>query len=384
MSRNNFKIRINTLTDRFNSVLYKTALSAVCVGISYYTASPLITAGALAYSYFANFSFINNQIARLQGGFPATAKEDIPNNVRRLPFLINHYSRKLGLTSPPSLHILDANPNRTDMWSLMLDPDAMNKSMQREAMKELLGDQSMALVLGIKNPVVIINKPLIENLNSTELSLITAHELAHVSTNASLKKQTFTTLKNAVAINGSWGVVATALGSRVGLEVLGGWLAFNCFLALGFRIEQKEASTVSAVQTASRTLLAGSLLAAGYFADRPEILGAWAAAAAATTAAKLIHESYSRCGEFQADRIAAEVTRKPKFLSSALTKTSTHNDKVASELMLLDYTKGSWLFRPLKWTAALFFVDHPPISERCTRLEKMARRFEKTSAPTPR
>lgn len=92
--------------------------------------------------------------------------------------------------------------------------------------------------------------------------------------------------------------------------------------------------------------------------------------------AKLIQLAVSRQREYLADASAAEITRNPLGLASALQKIS--NDKEVLEVANRA-TQHLYIVNPIKpfeERAAFLFSTHPPIQERVKRLKEMAGQHE--------
>ena len=100
-----------------------------------------------------------------------------------------------------------------------------------------------------------------------------------------------------------------------------------------------------------------------------EIFTAWAVAKVTATAAKYINAHYSRSCEFQADRIAAEVTGDPLSLVSALVRVNDYNAMV-NFIHVKEYPDRMALI--FHHCQRALFDSHPQTHKRCARLEKIA------------
>lgn len=102
--------------------------------------------------------------------------------------------------------------------------------------------------------------------------------------------------------------------------------------------------------------------------DRPEILVPLIALAAATL---YLWRRFVKEGEYQADRISAEMTRNPEALASMLEKSLTVPDEKPASSSALSQ-------------AIDYLIDrHPPLPDRIARLRKMAKSQNEAFAPAP-
>jgi len=89
--------------------------------------------------------------------------------------------------------------------------------------------------------------------------------------------------------------------------------------------------------------------------------------------ATIIQLTISRTREYGADRAAAEFTRNPLALASALKKISGYAEAYPQQDLANPSTAHMWIASPLSGGfLRSIFSTHPPIAERVKRLEKMA------------
>ncbi len=87
--------------------------------------------------------------------------------------------------------------------------------------------------------------------------------------------------------------------------------------------------------------------------------------------ALIVQMSISRAREFEADRAAAEITRRPLSLATALKKISFGCERVPMRAAN-PATAHMFIVNPLRGGLAGLFSTHPPVEERIARLERMA------------
>lgn len=183
--------------------------------------------------------------------------------------------------------------------------------------------------INAKTYTVALSRGLIDNLNDAELEAVIAHELAHIQ-NRDTRLLIITII-------------------FVGIFAFISEIAYRSFIYGGHRSRSRNNSGGGGVALIVVVLVTGI----AYFISR------------------LLKFGISRKREFMADAGAAEMTRNPLALASALRKISKNpyirgirNDDVAQ--LFIDHpapkNKKSWSFRQL-------FATHPPIEDRIRILE---------------
>lgn len=175
--------------------------------------------------------------------------------------------------------------------------------------------------------IVCVNQGLLDLLDKDELEGVVAHEMAHVK-NYDVRLMT-------------WAAVLAG-----GIALIAEWLSYMLFWGGGDSDEDSGLGAIGAVVSVLAILLA-------------------------PLAAMLIQMSISRKREFLADASAAELTRYPQGLASALRKLG--GSEVAA-------TTGSTATAHLCIVAPLgangrrssLFSTHPPLEERIARLDELA------------
>ena len=176
-----------------------------------------------------------------------------------------------------------------------------------------------------KHAVVCCTAGILQLVNRDELEGVVAHELAHIKHRHMLVGTIAATMAGAIAMVGNivkWGAI------------------------FGMGRDDDEGNPVA--------LLAMAIVA--------------------PIAAMIIQLAISRANEFVADRTAAEITGKPRNLSSALLKLDNlahripmHVNPAAAQLAIVNPLAGGAGAGLMK-----MFSTHPPTEERVARLEAMA------------
>ena len=177
------------------------------------------------------------------------------------------------------------------------------------------------------NSVVALSSGLIEILNHDEIEGVMAHELAHIENRDILIGSIAATFAGAISMIASmikWGLIFGA-----------------------FRGNRNSGSLI------------GNILIA--------IL--------APLIALIIQMAISRTREYKADSTAAQITDKPKFLASALTKIQKYHldfrQQKESNKELQTATSHMFIISPISGGVGRLFSSHPPTEERVKRLLNM-------------
>jgi heat shock protein HtpX len=92
----------------------------------------------------------------------------------------------------------------------------------------------------------------------------------------------------------------------------------------------------------------------------------------------------SRYREFAADRGAAEITRRPSALSSALMKISGTMDRIPQQdLRASSELAAFYIARPSTKSILNIFSTHPPMEQRIAALERLEAQIQGTAGATP-
>ena len=186
-------------------------------------------------------------------------------------------------------------------------------------------DEPNAFATGrnFENSVVAVSSSLLNTLNKEEIEGVLAHEIAHIENNDILIASVAATFAGAISMIASmlkWGLIFGA-----------------------FRGNRESGSAI------------GHLLIA--------IL--------APLIALIIQMAISRTREFKADYTAAQITKNPSGLASALTKISTYYSNNKLERDPSTATSHMYIISPLAGGIGKLFSSHPPMEERVERLNKI-------------
>ena len=185
-------------------------------------------------------------------------------------------------------------------------------------------DEPNAFATGrnFENSVVAVSS-LLNTLDKEEVEGVLAHEIAHIENNDILIASVAATFAGAISMIASmlkWGLIFGA-----------------------FRGNRESGSAI------------GHLLIA--------IL--------APLIALIIQMAISRTREFKADYTAAQITKNPSGLASALTKISTYYSSNKLERDPSTATSHMYIISPLAGGIGKLFSSHPPMEERVERLNKI-------------
>lgn len=135
--------------------------------------------------------------------------------------------------------------------------------------------------------------------------------------------------------------------------------------------------TVAATMSAAIVMLARMAFFFGGSRDRSPLgaVGALLMLILAPLAAMLIQMAISRAGEYRADRMAAEISGRPRALAGALRALENYAQRVPMEVN--PAAAHLCIVNPIRGGGAAFaslFRTHPPTEERVRRLEELAAR----------
>lgn len=290
---------------------------------------------------------------------------------KRVDGWVEEYSAKLGLRQKPELLVMSENGARLFPGEATSLSSKLRLTLLREFNKHM-----NAFAFSHDKKHVVLTSPIVKELDERELKGIVAHEVGHLAANHRGFRDIMGMISTPAKFLTGLNLLVTAFSSikNAGLYIAAGSLAsiaadkYAEFRDLDKENPRHKASIKQFERYTGQALLAGGAIALG----APEVLAAQALNLATKEAFDLIEKHYSRCNEFQADRLSAEVTHDPESLCSGLKKIQraalkaepgfNYEQKPANE------NKGflSRLFdgvRDLKKT-------HPSIERRCEALRK--------------
>lgn len=198
-----------------------------------------------------------------------------------------------------------------------------------------------------QNSVVGVTQGLLEEMNRDELQAVVAHEMGHIRSRDILTMTVATVLLGTVALLSDWAMRTWWLSNRTGIGSKRGKGGIHPLILLGIGIFLLLAPLIS----------------------------------------RIIAMAVSRNREYQADTSAAEFTRNPLALASALEKIS---GAAAPLRAVRRGTAHLFIHDPLQrridnnegWFADIL-ATHPPIGKRLDRLRKMGYAYARRDAPGP-
>jgi len=314
--------QINTLKDKANFVLHLAASSAAFVAISH-NLPPAVIGAVLCSSAAYQYICAKKGEKELLEQLPETPIKDLPNESKVLPRRIMEMSKALKILVPP-FHLARSN-------------------------------QATACIVGFDKHTVLATTSLLEALTPPQEAAVVAHELGHKCSGHSQQKMFLLTFAEAAHYAGLFNYFMTA-GAEASAIGLFAYFAARHILTKKASSNPDGQSKNGNTEFFSRLAMDLSILGVSALQGRGDVFVAWGAAKAITTVSHLIIAHKSRCDEFQADRIAAQLTD-PEDLISALQKIDPKAFR--------DESKSNRL--------SALFSTHPSSPERC--------RFLRTEQP---
>jgi len=318
MSYKVFRPTINTLADKFSFFAHTAAATAVLVGVGCYIGHPIATTVALAASVLTKVSNFKTERVNVKGYLdcvclpPLRRQDPYFHSTRGLLKGMGNMARRLGVPPLP-VRVYDKK---------MLEMMALIQGEQR-ALSFAVGkiwSINAYLVRTHSYACVILNHAAMAFLGLREQKWAVAHEMGHFAADHTNKELLASTLTMASAICG---------GIAVGLSFSGGL---------------------------------------------PAIAEAGGVAAATMFSAALIESSARRSHEYQADRLALALTRRPQDMLSYNVESTFFEKVVVAEYLdgyghRIAHDKG----RVLSRLRQRLFASHPPDEQRQLRIARHAR-----------
>lgn len=299
-----------------------------------------------------------------------------PSLTPKIQRWVDGFANKLGMATMPQAAVLERNP-------ATFDRAEGEKRTLKDALRVMLRDKfnQTANAFAFKNTHgnVVLNAPIVEALNSRELRNVVGHEMGHLAAQHTAKRQGMAWFSTPAKLLTTLNTLVTAFSSfkNAGYYFLGGAIGdiASGFVAnrLGWSAENpKDVPKIKGLKSVFNTAAIAGLGAVG---GAPDLVLAVGLNLATHTAIDLIGKSYSRRNEFQADRIAAQLTGDPQGMKSAL--------QTIGELHKKRDPFGFIEEEPRKGILTMLFdriydlqKTHPSVERRCARLDKMQQRAE--------
>jgi Zn-dependent protease with chaperone function len=385
MSHDDFKLRINTSTDRLNFVLHGAANAATCVAVATFTGAPLLLGGAFLATAAYNYFYVPRMLKKMRDSLPPTPLHEIPAGSKDLPDYIRHVAKDMGLKKVPALYVVEKPPSeRRQHSSRYVVPSTKNWfAVFLHAFDARFGRYMNAAAYGTDYPGILVTTPLLEQLTASEEKGFIVHEIMHLAGDHTRKQLQIGMFGAIARTGGGLNFLASFLNYQGAFAVVSGAVALlgarRFLIECGFDpADAKQKKIIKSISgwTANGVVL-GALYATGGLVP---VLVAWGVSKGILIATRLVEARFSRCCEFQSDRGAGEYTQEPEALISGLAKAVSYNAKLNPGMESEDYTQGNVLLRPFKWAKALFW-SHPHVNRRYEALHVVSKQL-KQSAPT--
>ena len=218
---------------------------------------------------------------------------------------------------------------------------------------------------------VVVNTPIAEELDENELHGVVAHEVGHIAAGHHIKRDIAGYISSPAVLLTNLNHLVTALSSfkNFGLVWAGMMIgkAAGDFAEkqIGWRSyepeEQEKIKNIKSVVRNVATIGLGALFGA------PELMLAVGLNYLTTKAVSLSQKQYSRRKEFQADRIAAELTGDPEALSDGLHKITNHYKTYTNDFKPREDGILTRIFERINDIGK----THPNVYRRAEKLENM-------------
>ena len=299
-----------------------------------------------------------------------------PSLTPKIQKWVDGFAHKLGMGTVPQAAVLDRNP-------MMFDRVDGEKRTLKDALRVMLRDKfnQTANAFAFKNTHgnVVLNAPIVESLSARELRNVVGHEMGHLAAQHTAKREGMAWLSTPAKLLTTLNTLVTAFSSfkNAGYYFLGGAIGdfATGFVAsrLGWSAEDpKDVPKIKGLKSAFNTAAIAGLGAIG---GAPDLVLAVGLNLATHTAIDLIGKSYSRRNEFQADRVAAQLTGDPQGMKSALKTIGELHKKRDPFGFIVEEPKGGILTMLFDKIHDLQ-KSHPSVERRYARLDKMQQRAE--------
>ncbi len=323
------RLRANTLKDHWDFLLHIGVTGGIAAGAFFALGFPPILTGlAIAGTLGIKFG-LGPMISRAM--HKAISEErsetDLNGNPRKHPLArkiegwVEEFTRRLDLDQTPQslfankTHPVYGDKGLTGIFRNMLREE-YNKKANAFAFKHE------------EHGSVVVNGPIARELDERELRGVVAHEVGHIAAGHHVKRDFLSYLSTpAILLTGLNAVVTTFsswknFGLFYAANVIGGIAGGLVKIGMGLdeEIPQEKEFLKNTKSVVRNLAIAGLSVAFG----APDMLLAQGLNYFTTKALSLSGKHYSRRKEFQADRIAAELTGDPGALSDGLHRIMDH------------------------------------------------------------
>lgn len=296
----------------------------------------------------------------------------VPRFNPRIQDWVEGFAQKLGMQETPNLLVMDNTSEGSPHGNKGL------KGALREFLRTQFNQTANAFAFRHTYGNVVLTGPIVEELNARELKGVVGHEMGHLAAHHTTKRQTMamlstpakilTSLNYLVTAYSSWRTAGLSLAASAAGAIAAGFVAKK----LGWSEEDK--ADKPKIQNLRSAFSSAAVMGAGIAFAAPDLALAAGINYAVNNTLTLIGKRYSRRIEFQADRIAADLTGDPQGLGRGLEKImELHKRKLHGNDNSPDKDKKlTGVFGRLNDLGE----THPNTERRCARLAQMDQRAE--------
>ena len=239
------------------------------------------------------------------------------NLLGRAKHWVREFSESFGIKKSPELLILGPEQGRFDY----IETSSLKGELRQKLLREF-NKHANAFAFSHEKGNVVLTDPIVKALKPSELKGVVAHEVGHLAAHHGKFREIMGLVTTPAKILTSLNILVTVFSSfkNAGLYFLASGLTdfatekYARFAELDKEVPKEKARIDTFKRYFGQASLAGLALGCG----APEILVAQGINLLTKETIELVEKHYSRVNEFQADRLAAEVTRDPVSLCRAL------------------------------------------------------------------
>ncbi len=372
------RLRANTLKDHWNFLLHCGMTAGLAAGTFAFLGFPPVL-GALALGATAGIHFgLNRRIKRaLQGAIDE--ERDYRSGQERffdptVQSWLENFTKIFGMKKVPELLVM----NRRATYLPEHESGGL-KGALRGYLRKTFNSTANAFAFEYTKDNVALTAPIVEQLDMRELKNVVAHEMGHLAAHHGPKRQAMAFIATPAAILTSLNYIVTAYSSfrtaGISLAATSAGLFAALFVAkkLGWSEDYKEDKPK--IKSLTRAFATASVVGAGIVLAAPELAVAAGLNYAAHATLHFLGKRYSRCNEFQADRLAAQATGDLEGMIGALRSLQ----KISLKENLSYRKKPTDLLATAFRKVGELFSTHPTTDRRCEALSDMLAHKQKSN-----
>lgn len=377
-------LRANTLKDYSGFILHFGLISAVSAGAFFALGfPPVLSAVALGASAAVHLKYrpymnglfqkvLNEEKSSQQSRNASdhSVKNEGPEH--KIGSWVNRYANMLGLGNRSELLIVPSDKNYTPADN----SEAAKNWFRRKILKEFEKRASAgAFSFSHEQDSVVLTDKVAQTLNDRELKGVVGHEVGRLASNHAQFREIIGMVSTPAKMLTRLNMLITAFSSfkNVGLVVLAGGITFLAThsYARFAKLDMNNPSDKRKTETFEKYFMQASLATMAVTFTAPDLLLAQAISFATRQSIDLLEKSDSRRNEFQADRLAAQITGDPVGVCKGLQKIKRMNLTPENEF---DFARTRQETREKGVLTSLFdsMADldrtHPDIERRCDRI----------------